>query len=112
MDLKERFNNQGYNKANFVIVLPVPTDVENEDDNNSTLPTLSSDKANVTVIYETEDLEHLAMDSVTVIDSCGAVVYSIFTPWSSMQYPYVKAAILSAMFDQPCGTCDGVGQIN
>lgn len=108
LDLNERFAKRGFNKATFVIILPLPAD---EDPENSTLPTLVSETGNVSVIYENEDLEHLPVDSVTVIDACGIVVYSIILPWSSMQYPYVKAAILSAMFDQPCGTCEKVMEL-
>lgn len=91
-DLKERLSSRGYSKANLVVVLPQGAGYENQ------VP------ENVSIFYETEDVEHLATDSVTVVDACGLVVYSIFHPWSSLQYPYVKAAILSAMFDQPC--CD------
>lgn len=64
------------------------------------------------MIYDTEDLEHLEPESVTVVDSCGNLAYTIFYPWSSLEYPYVKAAVLSAMFDQPCQlTCGEVGEL-
>lgn len=101
VDLKERLLARGFNQIDLVIVSPMPevSLEEGQVGGNYSL-------GNVTVAYETEDLEHLAVDSVTVLDSCGLVVYSIFSPWSSLQYPYVKAALLSAMFDQPCGrTC-------
>lgn len=97
---------RGFTNVNLVIIIPMPQQLS-EDEYAEFNYTLPSEKG-VSVVYETEDLEHLAADSVTVLDSCGLVVYSIFQPWSSMQYPYVKAAILSAMFDQPCGACEKV----
>lgn len=90
---------RGFNQIDLVIVSPLSESVSWESGQLGANYTLG----NVTVTYETEDLEHLPVDSVTVLDSCGLVVYSIFSPWSSLQYPYVKAAVLSAMFDQPCG---------
>lgn len=80
--------------------------------NATALPTLSTEKANVTVIYENEDLEHIPSGTVTILDACGLVVYTIHPPWSSVEYPYVKGAILSTMFDQPCGSCDKVRTTN
>ncbi|XP_026466093.1 uncharacterized protein LOC113369747 [Ctenocephalides felis] len=42
---------------------------------------------------------------VLVIDRCGRLAYQIINPWSLIQFPYVKAAILSTYHDEPCGTC-------
>lgn len=46
------------------------------------------------------DLDEL---HVFVVDQCGRLVFIIVPPWSSAQYPYVKAAIISAIIDLPCG---------
>lgn len=46
------------------------------------------------------DLDEL---HVFVVDQCGRLAYIVVPPWSSAQYPYVKAAIISAIIDLPCG---------
>ncbi|XP_053669665.1 uncharacterized protein LOC128720041 [Anopheles nili] len=43
---------------------------------------------------------------VYVIDRCSRVSYIIQPPWSLIQYAYVKAAVLSTFYDQPCGKCE------
>lgn len=41
-----------------------------------------------------------------VFDACGRFAYLIYSPWSSIQRPYIKASILSTMYDAPCGQCE------
>lgn len=41
-----------------------------------------------------------------VFDACGRFAYLIYAPWSSIQRPYIKASILSTMYDAPCGQCE------
>ncbi|XP_053682587.1 uncharacterized protein LOC128733045 [Sabethes cyaneus] len=41
-----------------------------------------------------------------VLDRCSRIAYIIEPPWSLIQYSYVKAAVLSALYDRPCGDCD------
>lgn len=43
--------------------------------------------------------------SVYVFDNCGRIVYVIHYPYSSVQKPFVKAAVLSTLYDRPCGYC-------
>nr|XP_029716315.1 uncharacterized protein LOC115259675 [Aedes albopictus] len=43
---------------------------------------------------------------VYVVDRCSRIAYIIEPPWSLIQYSYVKAAVLSTMYDRPCGECD------
>ncbi|XP_001649580.2 uncharacterized protein LOC5565239 [Aedes aegypti] len=43
---------------------------------------------------------------VYVVDRCSRISYIIEPPWSLIQYSYVKAAVLSTMYDRPCGECD------
>ncbi|CAO1424473.1 unnamed protein product [Diamesa serratosioi] len=40
---------------------------------------------------------------VYTVDPCGKLTYIIVPPWSSATYPYVKAAVLSTIYDEPCG---------
>lgn len=47
--------------------------------------------------------------NVYLIDNCQRLNFIIVHPWSSIEYPYVKAAILSTIYDSPCGYC-GVRQ--
>lgn len=46
------------------------------------------------------DLDEL---HVFVVDQCSQLAFIIIPPWSSAQYPYVKAAIISTIIDMPCG---------
>ncbi|XP_055628961.1 uncharacterized protein LOC129770256 isoform X2 [Toxorhynchites rutilus septentrionalis] len=43
---------------------------------------------------------------VYVLDQCSRITYIIEPPWSLIQYSYVKAAVLSTLYDRPCGPCD------
>lgn len=43
---------------------------------------------------------------VYVVDRCSRIAYIIEPPWSLIQYSYVKAAVLSTMYERPCGECD------
>ncbi|XP_058450141.1 uncharacterized protein LOC131429789 [Malaya genurostris] len=43
---------------------------------------------------------------VYVLDRCSRIAYIIEPPWSLIQYSYVKAAVLSTLYDRPCGDCD------
>lgn len=43
---------------------------------------------------------------VYVLDRCSRIAYIIEPPWSLIQYSYVKAAVLSTLYDRPCGECD------
>lgn len=57
---------------------------------------------------ENEVLKVMQNNSVLVVDQCKNVVYAIYPPWTSLVFPYVKAAILSTLFDHPCGPCENV----
>lgn len=104
LELKERFSNRGLLDVNFVLKVPHPNDSENA--TGATLPT-PNNRSNVTLLYNAEDLESLPDGMVNIFDSCANVVFQVFRPWSSMEFAYVKAAILSAIFDQPCqAVCD------
>ncbi|XP_024937748.1 uncharacterized protein LOC107264735 isoform X2 [Cephus cinctus] len=50
----------------------------------------------------------VSRNQILVIDQCGRLTYQVIVPWSILQFPYVKAAILSTYMDQPCGPCDVV----
>lgn len=68
--------------------------------------------ANLTVIVVDEaahtPLNDFHLKAAYVFDNCGRLVYIIYDPWSSVQKPFVKAAILSSYFDAPCGCTEDV----
>lgn len=60
----------------------------------------------VILIDNTNENKHIANledRSVYVLDNCGRISYVIHYPYSSVQKPFVKASILSTIFDKPCG---------
>lgn len=65
---------------------------------------------NVTVLRFNETAQprfyDLMFKSVYIFDQCGRLTYIINFPWSQFNRPYVKASILSTIFDAPCGNCN------
>ncbi|CAK9825357.1 Selenoprotein Pb [Anthophora retusa] len=49
---------------------------------------------------------HASKDEVVIVDRCGKLTYQVIVPWSILYFPYVKAAILSTYYEEPCGPCD------
>lgn len=66
--------------------------------------------SNVTVLNLDDESEEYFQEfhvgSAYVFDQCARLAYIIYYPWSSIQRPYVKASILSTVYDAPCGECD------
>lgn len=61
------------------------------------------------IIHETEDAQHvlgMGNNQAYIFDQCRRLTYIIVPPWSHIQFPYVKAAILSSIYDAPCGECE------
>lgn len=109
--LREKFAAAGFRVPRFYVI--VVDDNADEMDSKAAIDYDLDDlneMGNVTFVSVTDDplFEALADRSATVLDACGNVAYSVFHPWSLLEYPYVKAALLSATFDQPCGHCDHV----
>lgn len=113
--LEARFRHAGYTKVNFVIVYagtagegdaPTPTQpmhLPMEDrfermDSVFNVTVLRSLDATLTQMF--------VPTAAYVFDQCGRFTYIIYAPWSSIQRPYVKAAILSTIYDEPCGQCE------
>ena len=71
------------------------------------------ENANITVFRNAFDTENKAFEffnmkefQVFVLDKCSRISYIIEPPWSLIQYSYVKAGILSTIYDLPCGECN------
>lgn len=61
------------------------------------------------IIHETEETRPvlgMGNNQAYIVDQCKRITYIIVPPWSHIQFPYVKAAILSTIFDFPCSDCD------
>lgn len=41
-----------------------------------------------------------------IVDECGRLSFIIVPPWSLVEFSYIKAGVLSTLFDVPCGDCD------
>ncbi|XP_046400261.1 uncharacterized protein LOC124166671 [Ischnura elegans] len=52
------------------------------------------------------DLLGAVKDDILIFDRCGRLTYHVIMPWSMLTYPYVKAALLSTYYDEPCGPCN------
>uniref|UniRef100_A0A1B0GHI3 Selenoprotein P N-terminal domain-containing protein n=2 Tax=Lutzomyia longipalpis TaxID=7200 RepID=A0A1B0GHI3_LUTLO len=94
-ELRNRFEDAGFKSIHFVGVSPV----------NSRLLDIMKD---IPVLHTSqhENLQNMSKNQVYVIDHCSRLVYIIVPPWSFIQYPYVKASILSTIYDAPCGSCN------
>lgn len=99
--LEARFHNAGYANVKFFIVTQNQT-------NTDRLRGVSRQLEVITVNDTTPNggqFSELEDRSVYIYDSCGRQVYVIHYPFSSVQKPFVKAAVLSTIYDQPCGLC-------
>lgn len=122
--LEARFRMAGYKHIHFIIISTKSNSTQ-EDSNivNKTKirksyrtmnisDNLRNMASNVTVINidssdsENEYYRDFNVGSAYVFDQCSRLAYIIYYPWSSIQRPYVKASILSTIYDAPCGECD------
>lgn len=97
--LEARFHNAGYANVKFLIVTQNQTNADR-------IRSISRQMEVITV-NDTQNSQFSELDdrSIYVFDSCGRNVYVIHYPFSSVQKPFVKAAVLSTIYDQPCGDC-------
>lgn len=121
--LEARFRLAGYKHIHFIIVSSQTNNTQ--DDNiitkklkirksNRTMnisENLKNMASNVTVLNGDADSENeyfrdFIFGSAYVFDQCSRLTYIIYYPWSSIQRPYVKASILSTIYDAPCGECN------
>lgn len=95
--LEARFHKAGHKNVRFVIVTKNESNAERIRNLSPQLDVIVMDNLNNSQISNLEDR------ATYVFDSCGRVSYVIHYPYSSVQKPFVKAAILSTIFDAPCG---------
>lgn len=109
--LDSRFRSAGYMNIQFAFVYPLAEQRKRSNGSVDGVPqTLlsASVQHNLIVISDpsqSTDLQKLISGATYVIDPCGRLAYIIYFPWSSIQNPFVKAAILSTIYDAPCGPC-------
>lgn len=122
--LEARFRSAGYKNIHFIIISPKSntTQVDPNAVNKMKIrksyrtmnisDNLKNMASNVTVLNtdssdsETDYYRDFNVGSAYVFDQCSRLAYIIYYPWSSIQRPYVKASILSTIYDAPCGECD------
>lgn len=98
--LETRFHSAGFKNIQFIII--------NYGAGGSANQINSTVINNITIINGENDHRFAQFDlhSAYIYDHCERLAYIIYGPWSSIQRPYVKASILSTIYDAPCGECD------
>nr|CAD7596188.1 unnamed protein product [Timema genevievae] len=104
--LRSRLNSAGFSDLNFLIVNSAAAAKE-----TLGLKTMRSMAGEIPVYQEPTNgsiwgnvLEG-GVDHILIMDRCVRLVYQVIMPWSILNYPYVKAAILSTYNEDPCGPC-------
>ncbi|XP_059619637.1 selenoprotein P-like [Phlebotomus argentipes] len=100
-ELRNRFEDAGYKSIHFVGISG--GNISSVDFN-----IVKNSIKNIPIVHQSqhESLQNMGKNQVYVIDHCSRLVYIIVPPWSFVQYPYVKASILSTIYDAPCGSCN------
>lgn len=95
-----RFHNAGHKNVKFLIVT-------NNESNAQRIRGFSR-QLDVVVVDTNESTQFTRFEdrSIYIFDSCGRIVYIIHFPYSTVLKPFVKAAVLSTIYDKPCGYCD------
>ena len=73
---------------------------------NVTYRTMNKYNATLIIGSTSDSFSEFDELSANVFDQCGRLAYTIYHPWSSLQRPYIKGAILSTIYDEPCGECN------
>lgn len=97
--LEARFYNAGHRNVKFIVITKNETNAERIRNVSRQLQVISINSSEIDHFASLEDR------SVYIFDSCGRIVYVIHYPYSFVQKPFVKAAILSTLYDEPCGYC-------
>lgn len=106
--LWKRFDEFGYKALQFVIITAyvrmenLRTKFENE-------VRRIAQNGGISVVSEENEAQPIfGMDNnhAYIFDECGRLTFIIVPPWSHVQFPYIKAAIFSTLFDVPCGDCE------
>lgn len=109
--LDTRFRSAGYMNIQFAFVYPLAEQRKRSNGSADAVPQslLSASVQHKLIVIsdpsQSTDLQKLISGATYVIDPCGRLAYIIYFPWSSIQNPFVKAAILSTVYDAPCGPC-------
>ncbi|XP_055523965.1 uncharacterized protein LOC129717809 [Wyeomyia smithii] len=114
--LLDRFERNGFSQVQFILAAtpslhPDETDFANFDDFLDNVTSIAASH-NISVYPNpligngTYAMFGLKEFQSYVLDRCSRIAYIIEPPWSLIQYSYVKAAVLSALYDRPCGDCD------
>lgn len=98
--LEKRFHNAGHSNVKFIIIT--------DNETSATRLREASGNLKVIVLNETESspFTGFVQRSAYIFDNCGQLAYIIHYPWSTVMRPFVKAATLSTIFDEPCGYCE------
>lgn len=111
--LEARFRDAGYKNIQFIIInanIDRANLSSNHTQNNETTTRTTQLANNITIINSDNDDANLyskfELFSAYIFDQCERLTYIIYSPWSSIQRPYVKASILSTIYDAPCNDCD------
>ncbi|XP_077302880.1 uncharacterized protein LOC143923200 [Arctopsyche grandis] len=104
--LQKRLQRSNFNNIQFVLINSY--DSLNDDDGFDYMQYLTGNSMHIFQETSPDDVilyGRSVSNSVLITDRCGRISYHIIPPWSFAQFPYVKAAILSTIFDNPCGIC-------
>lgn len=102
--LEIRFNNAGFNdNVKFVIITNNRT--------NAKRIRNYSRQLDVIIVNNSSQFAQLEDRSIYIFNDCGQIVFVIHYPYSSVQKPFVKAAILSGIYDVPCGACNSLASV-
>lgn len=102
--LEIRFQNAGFNDdVKFVIITNNRT--------NAKRIRNYSRQLDVVIVNNSSQFAQLEDRSIYIFNDCGQIVFVIHYPYSSVQKPLVKAAILSGIYDEPCGACNSMASI-
>lgn len=97
--LEARFHKAGHQSVRFIVVTKNETNAQHIRNVSRKMEVIALNNTKTSQYAQLEDR------SVYIFDNCGRIVYVIHYPYSSVQKPFVKAAILSTIYDRPCGYC-------
>lgn len=100
--LEARFHNAGHTNVRFIIVTRNETNIQRIRNASRHLQVITVNGTQISQFSSLEDR------SIYIFDDCGRIVYIIHYPYSSVQKPFVKAAVLSTIYDRPCGRCSSI----
>ncbi|XP_063706861.1 uncharacterized protein LOC134835817 [Culicoides brevitarsis] len=106
--LRNRFDENGFNALQFILVISHLGEARLQKKFEAEIKLLMMDDT-MSVIKETPETRPIfgmADNQAYVLDNCGRLTYIIVPPWSHIQFPYIKAAILATLYDMPCGYCN------